>query len=452
MGSITYNFLADSILFDEKAIQSKYSSLNDNQLEAVLQNYRSHCLKNLDEMVKDVKTKKSSLKVMSTIDQIPFDNIKQGALYFDQFIISDPLFALTSRVGKESETIGEYVGFVKSRIDRNKVAYCASLLKALTPMVAADFIKILPLTKPFEPSKHLRVDYLGRNYDEGMPTELLDFCRKQITVSSAKKDGDKWMILDENDFTPGIILDFMGCDGRFSKHFSYMEQEIFNVNYESRTFEAKMKLAEYPMKTDVWNNWVKQSVLKTSYAAIDRVLFENVMAADFGATYLTDNSFVSDMLVEQFGEQEDITSSSATQFMNINLPFLDRVDIGKLMDIRRFEDNTFTNFRIELERNFRDLRLNKDPYEIKLIQENIMHELAVVQVQKIEQKFRSLKKKGMYDAAILLGGLATTVQTAGWSLLASASAIVHGSKAISDFNNDIRENPSYLLWKVLKSK
>lgn len=452
MGSITYDFLADSILLNPKEIASNYASLTDSQLEAVLQAYREHCLTNLSELERDVKGKESALKVMSTIDLIPFENIKQSALYFDQFIISDPLFRLTSKAPEGSDVFGAYLGFAQKGVGRREIASSASMLRELTPMVAGDFLKILPLSKPFEPPKYLPIDFPDKGYGEGVPPQLLAYCRERILLSSMMKAEEGWQILEEHDFTPGILLDFEDCDGRFSKHFHYMYKHILAVDKSTRKVQTVTKLADYPMDKKEWTNWVKQSIDKTAVDAIERVLVENVVASAFGATYVTDNAFVANLLKENFGENDSIAKSSATQFMNINLPFLDRVDISKLMQIRTFEQDTFTNFRIELERNFRELRMSKDPYEIKLIQENILHELAVVQVNKIDEKFRSLKRKGMFDAAILVAGLATSVQTAGWSLLASASAMVHGGRVIADLKSEMRENPSYLLWKVLKTK
>ena len=138
--------------------------------------------------------------------------------------------------------------------------------------------------------------------------------------------------------------------------------------------------------------------------------------------------------------------------MNLELPFLDNVNIDKLMAIRTHEAELFTNFRLELEKQLRELRTVSDPQEIKLRQENIVHEFGTVQVHKINQKLDSLKRKGIADGVLLLGGLAGTVQTAGWSLIASALAAASGYKNYRDYKDKLVENPSYLLWKVLKNK
>lgn len=450
MGSITYNFLADSILFNDEEITNSYASLTDSQLENILQDYREHCLKNISDLTKEVKENKSSLKVLSSIEKMPYETLKQGALYFDQFVIYDPLFELSSPKSKVNDVVSEYLGFQKNEIDRKQVAEAAYLLKSVTPMIAANFLKILPLSKPFEPPKDLPLTLPINYYADDLPKELMEYCRKRAIVKSMTKvESGGWRILDKHDLTPGIFVTFEDLHGFNGSQYNYFYQEFEKTEWPDQ-FIVKMKLAEYPMNENEWNTWVFQSVNRSAKTVVDKIYLENLIANDLGATYLTDNTFTSNLLTQNLSAKETVETASASQFMNIELPFLDKIDIEKLMNIRTFEADTFTNFRIELEKQFRELRLVKDPYEIKLRQENIIHELADVQVKKINQKFDSLKRKGFIDAALLVGGLAGTVQTAGWSLLASALATFSGYKSYREYKDSLTDNPSYLLWKVMK--
>lgn len=120
------------------------------------------------------------------------------------------------------------------------------------------------------------------------------------------------------------------------------------------------------------------------------------------------------------------------------------------MEVRNFEQDTFTNFRIELEQQFRELRFVTDAKELKERQENILHELGVVGVNKINAKLKSIKKKSLLDGAIILGGLAGSVISGGWTLIGAAVAGASGYKSYLDYKQNLQENPSYLLWKVLK--
>ena len=121
MGTIAYDFLTNSILFNERQIEQNYSSLTDNHLEILLNDYREHCLTNISELMREITRNNSSLKVLSSIQEIPFETLKQSALYFDQFIIYDPLFPFTNKTSETSEILSKFIGYQKSGIDRKKL-------------------------------------------------------------------------------------------------------------------------------------------------------------------------------------------------------------------------------------------------------------------------------------------------------------------------------------------
>lgn len=450
MGSVSYDFLVNSILFRDTEIENHYSSLSDNQLEKVLLDYREHCLKNLDVLTGEIVENKSSLKVLSGIEKLPYETLKQSALYFDQFVIYDPLFSIARPKHQATTNFSEFLGYKDSGINRQELVQTVMLLKAITPMIAADYVKMLPLSNAFEPPKEIPLKLPINYYADVLPPELMNYCRERAVVNSMTKTEHGWHILDKHDLTPGLFIGFDGLNTDQGSIYNYHQAEYENSN-GSNEVTFTMKLADYPLDKEVWDLWVFQSTNSAAKVVVDKIYYENVIANRLNATYLTRDPFTSGLLTKDLATRETVETASASQFMNVELPFLDRVDIDKLMLVRKYEEDTFTNFRIELERQFRELRLVKDPVEIKLREENIMHELGVVQVGKINQKLDSLKRRGLVDGLLLVGGLAGTVQTAGWSLIASALASVNGYKSYQEYSEELRVNPSYLLWKVLKN-
>lgn len=449
MGTVLYDFLADSVLFNEYEIESLYSSLNDNQLETVLQNYRQHCLNNVGDLTKEVTDNRSSLKVLSSIEKMPYEMLKQSALYFDQFIIYDPLFQLTNYPSEATNVMSQYLGYQQNKLDRKKLASTAKLLKSITPMIAADFVKMMPLSKAFEPPKEIPLTIPVNYYSDDLPKEIINYCRERAIVKSMKKVDKGWQLLDKQDYTPGIHITFDGLDKNHGFIYNFLLQE-FKKTDKPNIFETSMTLADYPLEKKTWDIWVFQSINRSALTVVDKILFENIIANQLKATYLTNNDFTSELLTKNLSVKDTVETASATQFLNIQLPFIDKIDIEKLMTIRTYEADVFTNFRKELERQFRELRSLTDLKDIKIAEENIIHEISDVQVLKINQKFESLKRKGIIDASLLLGGLLGSIQTAGWSLLASATAVVSGYKDYNDYKENLRDNPSFLLWKVLK--
>lgn len=449
MGSVTYNFLLNSILFNDDEIEREFSTFNDSQLENLLQDYREHCLTNYADLLNEIKSNNSTLKVLSSIEEIPFDTLLQSALYFDQYVIYDPLFKFTNLEGETSKVVSSFLGFDKKAINRKELVKTLKLLKKLTPMISADYIKMLPISYSFEPPKETPINFPINYYADILPNDIMKYFKERVIVNSMKKVSTRWEILDKQDYTSGLFITFKDFNNDKGLMYNYLYPKVIKSD-DLNKVSITLNYGDYPMDIATWELWVKQSVHSSAKAIFDKIYLENLIACDLKATYLTDNSFTANLLTQNMSVKETIEISSSSQFMNLKLPFLDMVDINKLMTIRKYEAELFTNFRIELEKHLRELRILDDPKEIKLLQENIIHELGTVQVHKINQKFDSLKRKGIIDGALLLGGLAGTVQTAGWSLMSSALAVFSGYNSYREYKDKLVENPSYLLWKVLK--
>ncbi|MGZ3754340.1 MAG: hypothetical protein ACXVAY_00225 [Mucilaginibacter sp.] len=449
MGSICYDFLAESILFDDKALSERYSSLNDEALNAVLEDYRDHILSNRKLIEDDIIRMKSSLKVFSTIDRIPESTLIQSALYIDQFIIDDPLFKLAHRPGAQSQVTGQYLGYQDSGLDRDELVKTMSQLKNITTMVAGDYVKFLPVSWLFEPQEQTPIYYSRNFFEDSLPPEIQKFCKEHAQVRSMTQVEKGWQMLSENDLTPGLYVGFGDDLYKNGMMYHYFEQQFFPTD-DPTIFHAAMNLAKYPMAVDVWNGWVKQSINRSAINLVDKVYKEVSIAASLSATYLTNQNFTASLIEKSFNAEINPENITANQVLNLKLPYVDKINVDKLMEIRNSDQDAIANFRIELERQFRELRFVTDPKELMERQENILHELGVSGVHKINTKLNSLRKKAVLDGAIMLGGLAGSVVSGGWSLLAAAVAGASGYKTYVEYQENLKENPSYLMWKVLK--
>ena len=147
MGSVIYNFLADSLFFNENNLENDFANESEERIQQELQNYRNHCIKNYGELIKEIVERDSFLKVFSSSEETSLGLLKQTALYVDQFIIQDPLFKLTEMTSEISNVTAQYLGYNNSGyIDRKALKQAALFLKDITPMVAVDYVKIFPLS------------------------------------------------------------------------------------------------------------------------------------------------------------------------------------------------------------------------------------------------------------------------------------------------------------------
>src|SRR5437867_9926013 len=163
MGATIFGFLTESFFFDRALIADKFRTIDEKRLRAELRAYRDFCLSSKAEIESEVSANKSSLKVLSGVECPDVRLLKQSAFYIEQYILPDPLFAMTHESGQMNDAISSYLGMGQSVIDRDRLATILSYLHSLTPMVAANYVKFLPLSYIFEPPKNTSI-YASYNY------------------------------------------------------------------------------------------------------------------------------------------------------------------------------------------------------------------------------------------------------------------------------------------------
>lgn len=452
MGSVIYDFLADSLFCHQNSIDNCFRKETDNRIESELQKYRNFCIENYDNLINEINTRESFLKVFSSTDTTSINLLKQTALYIDQFIIPDPLFKQTAPHTESSDATAKYLGYLENNtIDRLQLSKVGKYLREITPMIAGDYVKIFPLSYHFEAPKEIPIN-MPKDYNKGiLPDEIMNFFWNNVSVKSMEKsDTGGWRVVDGKLYPcRSIVVNFKGDDFISSMIYHLFEVEFDKLN-EDRTYTVRFNLPESIPEENYFNAWVMQSINSASKAYFDKIYIENYIASNLRSTYLCDNEFTSKLISQNYSTQDTIQTYTANQIINFELPFIDNIDIDKLMQVREFDANVFTNFRIELEKHFRELRTITDPVLLKTRTENIFHEINDVQIQKLKQKIGHVNKQIAVNSVLALGGLLGSFQTGGYSLLATALALGKGYKDYMNYKESVKENPSYLLWKIQK--
>lgn len=460
MGSLPYSFLAHNLLFNDRLLAEEFRSCSDEKLERELAGYRELITQRYPDLLREIHQVQSDLKVFNPNAPLSRSLLTQTALYLEQVILPDPLFALTDRQGHISEATANYLGYSPSaRVDRRAVTRAARFLKDVTPMVAGDFVKFFPLSYYFERPKKIPLR-LPLDYDnQVLPAPLLDFFRARADVKSMLRlpDSAGWQVADDLHLCRGILVEFLGDEANrhdsFAKLYHLLETEF--TSYDEATGQAEFRQTLPATLPDpaLFNAWVIQSINTTARHYYDRTLTEVSIASNLGASYLCNSSFKRELLNHNTQPAPaSIHTFTAEQLLNVTLPFADRIDITRVMEVRQFEADTFTNFRLELEKQFRELRTLTDPAQLAAKRENIFHELNDVQAEKIRQKLVSARKHLGLNAVLAVGGLAGVFATSGYSLLASAIAAGKGYKDYRDYRDKVKDKPAYLLWRAVRPK
>jgi hypothetical protein len=149
MGSKLYDFLTESLLFDDSLIAEGFESVPEREIRNELRNYREYWLNNATEIENEVRVDGSRLNLFSGFERADLRLLTQTALYVDQQILTDPLFDLGRDPNGDVDVFNAVFGLQTPAFDKKGVQDAVRFLKALTPMVAGDYVKFYPTSRFF---------------------------------------------------------------------------------------------------------------------------------------------------------------------------------------------------------------------------------------------------------------------------------------------------------------
>ena len=184
MGTKLYDFLTESFIFDGSRYEESFSGFTDDAIVSELQRYREFCLSNLDALTVEALDAGPVLRVFTGRNEVGLQTLKQSAFYIQQYVLPDPLFPFTAVRSQTSDAMASYLGYEKSGLDREDLIRVLRYLKTVTPMVAADYVKFLPVSKLFEAPENLPMYYSENQFSDVLPKDVLAFLQKRAIVRS----------------------------------------------------------------------------------------------------------------------------------------------------------------------------------------------------------------------------------------------------------------------------
>lgn len=328
MGSILYDFLADSLLLHEKSIQEAFANESDGRIEKELSNYREFCIKNIDGLRNEIEANVDSLSVFTSSSDTPIPLLKQTALYINQFVVSDPLFHYTKFESSTERAMSSQLGFPNNGINRGSIAQAALYLKMITPMVAGNFVKVFPLDLFFERPGELPLTMPVNNNNDLLPPDILDFFKRRAQVSNMErfKDGG-WAIMPGCDLELGRAINVEFDGSMYDGGMLYFLTQIDDVKIDEAagSMTYRQTFPATPPSKEEFENWVIQSVNSAARAFYDRTFSELSISTALISSYIAKNELTSDLISRNFGQQDSIPDYTAQQMLNIDLPFLEKL-------------------------------------------------------------------------------------------------------------------------------
>jgi hypothetical protein len=455
MSHILYDFLADSLLFRDDYIDSAFSSTSDEDIDKVLQAYRNHCLQNNDKIESEIS--KSDLSIFMGSPHLieknlPSDKLlKQCSLYFDHFIIDDPIFKLARSESDIAKGVASYLGFNNEGTDRKELVGACKYMKQVAPLVAGNFVKFAPNSLLHEAPSEIPLVVPKDYYRDALPKDLMKWFHENAKISELRKDGDKWIVVRKDSLAPcrGIFIEFKGASP-YGNIYHLFEPEQVKENGDR--FGVRMSLPTTPPDAQLFQAWVFQSLNKSASSFVETILKDVSQAARMRSYYMTESKFVSELLQKNAAVEKDFKVDIANHFLRLELPVVEDVSFDRIMTLRQDKGKAFEAFRIGLEKKLKELRTIKDEDEIRIKLQNISHELTDVEVFEVKKELSKIKSKFLGDATIFTVGLSSFIQSHGFGLLAMGYAFANGCKTYAEYRNSMKINPGYFFWKLKNKK
>ena len=444
----------NSFLYFSDAVENNYSAYQDEEIVSELQKYREYVLKNIEDIQGEIRHTHDKLNVnIETFKTLPTEDIyKQLVLYMDQVVIPDPLFELTEARSSFNNTMGEYIGLkkVENNFNRQKLVDTINYIKCIYPLIASDFVVMLPISLMHEGPKEICINYSPTAFSDVIPPPILDYYRSIARIYNLEKNESGLFVCSDQALKLGtkIYIDFLDDQKSSGSIYQYSSMQV--VGFDEKTNRALMRYWEPDSITEAeFNCWVNQSINQSANHHFNEKYAELVLAQKCGCMYLSRSSLTAKVL--QMAIDKPSKDSELANFaMQFDLPVVDELPITDILEIRNNYGEAFHNFRNELNSKLIGLDAISDPDALKRQLDTISYELSNLQIKEVEKEYRKIKRTLKFDALAFTGSLIASFATGGITAVGAAGAFVKGVSDISKYYTDVQEHNGLFLWKLDK--
>ena len=457
MRSRTFDFLADSFLFRDDLIDEQFSQTPLSEIERELEAYREFCIRCQGDILADVDAGNSNLSIYSA-ERANIRDLTQAALYVQQYVLQDPLFRLTAKRSESAKALtrastSPMAAASDGALQLDDLSRTLRFLKTVTPMVAGNFLKFVPSSLGSEEPTGIPLYSSDNYFEDALPAEILRLFKEAAQVSSVIVNTDGSLRLEKLRPSRRISITFKGD---LDEHaFMYALHQIEDAEEKAdfkNQLTIKLSLPSTPPEKPHFRVWMQQSVNQAARNLFRETYDAASVAANLNLAYSTKSALRFNALRKAVKPGSSVPVHTANTFLNLDLPFIENIDIERLMQIRREQGEAFSNFRLALDDKLASLRGISDPSSAKRAASDAVRELTEAQLHDVDFKMRSLREKLGLCAIGGLVGMAAAVQNHGFGLLSAVAAAMPAASAVLDYRKDVKRHPAFFLWKILAKK
>jgi len=232
-------------------------------------------------------------------------------------------------------------------------------------------------------------------------------------------------------------------------HLSNIEPVSFDE--ETRKLVIRHTFPDTPPNPELFATWVIQSINQAAQQVLSTLLSDLAASELTGSLLATMSPFIAELLSKDVAESS-LESEVATLSAKLDLPILEDVSIENLARIRSQEDEAFQRFRLLLSSKLRDLRSITDEHQLATKLNDLEHELTEIKIKELDLQLNKLKRDLSITAGIALASFSAVVATSGMTLPSLAIASGAMANSIYKLRSDLRQNPAFFLWRLLREK
>lgn len=451
MSKLLYDFLTESFLFSGS--ENLWATHSDAEIEKELETYQAYAIKVFPQLV-SMNGTQPKISTFAGFEMPDLSLLKQLGLYLDVFFIYDPIFSFRGTRTDNSRSINSILGYdPASNVDRNKLKKSVDYVKSLTPFVVGNYVQLIPFDLTPDFSKGIPIYWSENYFDELLPEELRRWFHERVIVKSLEKTDKGWRKMDALKPTRGICIDFKDDQNLNTRIYHLFDQEIMSFEEDTGKAICRMSLPSEPPDTAYFQAWVHQSINRAAHDIYREVFLENIVCANLGnAFYLTASGLINDLLQVGFQPKNGLAEDVTNILLHLNLPVLPEVDASEFMRIRDSHSDSFQRFRSYLEGKVSELRSEQNSVVLSRKIADLEYEMRETNLRDIATNLQDVRRLLAIDAALVTGSLVTSFLTGGWGVIPSACAAVQAIKTYDEYRNKVRNNPSFIYWKLNRSK
>lgn len=366
MANTSFDFLANSFLMRDNKTELFSRSLVEINQE--LNKYRDYIKDNKDNLDQECIAEEGDSVLMSDIRSINYlpqmEEVIQCSLYMNKFILDDPLYSTSYTNIDIINNDRKLRGFSPLTNDQlkqdlwEKIEYMRSMLPGVH--YKTGYIKFYPLSA--EPTNEL-LDILNLpdlSFRDNF-SEAYNWMENKIEV---KKVDENKVLSELNGPCSQLAISFEGDDD-FGTFLPAFLKPIFVPG-------AGIALRNVTPTGIEFHAWKDDEILKSIRDRYSYILRKHEFRMKFGAVISTNSEFESSFLSTILKEDDESIDNKALKVVTqMKMPSLQGLEFEKAMEVRRFFDSEFENFRSKLKEDIISLRTIKDEDELKTFSDEL---------------------------------------------------------------------------------